>query len=71
MCNDYLKEFTDSIFWTKMQTSLLWYDFHLKKDMISFAVCDQFYDGVYLPDTNKIILCSNALFDKNDFDNAL
>ncbi len=34
-------------------------------------MCDDFYDGVFIPESNKIMLCANTLMRKNDFDNAM
>ena len=38
---------------------------------VRLEVCDRFIEGTYVPDTNKIILCSNIIFKREDFDNAL
>ena len=54
-----------------MKTSLVHYDYILKESAISFATCDQFYEGVFLPSKKEIILCSNVLYHKDEFDNAL
>ena len=54
-----------------MSNALLTYDFILKKKNIQFKVCDQFFEGVYLPEKDQIILCSNALYRKEDFQNAM
>jgi len=34
-------------------------------------MCDDFYQGVFMPEQNKIMLCANTLMNKTDFDNAL
>ena len=35
-------------------------------------MCDDFYEGAYLPkNNNKILMCSNTLMNQSDFDNAL
>ena len=34
-------------------------------------MCDDFFEGAFLPTDNKIMLCANTLMLKSDFDNAL
>ena len=34
-------------------------------------MCDDFFEGAYLPTDNKIMLCANTLMLKTDFDNAI
>jgi hypothetical protein len=34
-------------------------------------MCDDFYEGVFLPEKNKIMLCANTLMRQKDFDNAM
>lgn len=65
--NNYMKD----KFWSTMSNSLLQYDVILKKDNIKLIMCDNFYEGVYNPDQNKIFLCANIMMKKEDFDNAL
>ena len=55
-----------------MTNSLMNYDMTLSSlDHIRFESCDQFVEGVYTPHNNKITLCSNILYHKKDFDNAM
>ena len=34
-------------------------------------MCDDFYEGAYIPKNNSIMLCANTLMRRRDFDNAL
>ena len=34
-------------------------------------MCDEFVDGAYVPEQNKILLCANTMMRKKDFDNGL
>ena len=34
-------------------------------------MCDDFYEGAYIPKNNSIVLCANTLMRRRDFDNAL
>ena len=54
-----------------MSNALLVYDVILKQTSITFAVCNNFYEGAYLPDQRKIILCSNTIRDEEGFKDAL
>ena len=54
-----------------MSNSLLAHDVILKRDNIKLILCDDFYEGVYMPDKNKILLCANTLMLKRDLDNAM
>ena len=55
-----------------MANSLLAYNVTLKPyDHVRFEACDKFMEGAYVPSQNKIILCSNIIFKREDFENAL
>lgn len=58
-------------FWSTMSTSLIAYDKVLKQSSVELVLCDHFMEGAYIPAENKIMLCSNTLVRKKDFDNAL
>jgi tetraacyldisaccharide-1-P 4'-kinase len=47
------------------------HDFILKRENVKLIMCDDFYQGAFLPIDNKIMLCANTLMLKKDFDNAL
>ena len=47
------------------------YDVVLKKDNIKLVMCDQFYEGLYNPNNNEIVLCANILMNKTDFENSI
>ena len=53
-----------------MANSFLAYDVVLKAAAIELATCDQYMEGTYVADENRIILCSNVLTKKDDFNNA-
>lgn len=54
-----------------MSNALLAHDVILKRDNVKLILCDDFYEGVYMPDKNKILLCANTLMMRKDFDNAI
>ena len=54
-----------------MSNALLQYDMVLKKDHFKMIMCDDFYQGVYFPQDDKIMLCANTLMNKPDFENAI
>ena len=54
-----------------MSNSLIAYDKVLKQTSVEIVLCDHFLEGTYVPADNKIMLCSNALVRRKDFDNAL
>lgn len=54
-----------------MSNALVAYDTILKQGNVELVLCDHFMDGAYLHEDNRILLCSNALTKKDDFDNAL
>ena len=55
-----------------MTNSLLACDFAFKAAVnIRFETCDRFMQGAYLPEKDQIILCSNVLVEKQDFDDAM
>jgi len=58
-------------FWTTMSNSLVAYDKVLKQSSIDLVLCDHFMEGAFIPAENKIMLCSNALVRRKDFDNAM
>ena len=58
-------------FWKTMANALLQYELVLKRDNIKLIMCDDFYQGVFIPEQNKIMLCANTLMRKNDFENAM
>ena len=61
----------DNKMWKVMSNALLQYDVILKRDNVKLIMCDDFYQGVFIPDSNKIMLCANTLMRKSDFDNAM
>jgi len=69
-CRHHLKAFEADRFWTTMANSFLAYDVVLKAAAIELATCDQYMEGTYVADENRIILCSNVLTKKDDFNNA-
>ena len=54
-----------------MSTAMLVYDHKLSYKDFHLGICDEFSDGVYLPKEKQIILCSNTLTNRKDFENAL
>ena len=58
-------------FWTTMSNSLIAYDKVLKQSNVELVLCDHYLEGAYVPAENKIMLCSNTLLRRKDFDNAL
>ena len=47
----HLKEYAESSkFWKTMGNALLQYDVVLKRDNIRLIMCDDFYEGVFLPE---------------------
>ena len=34
-------------------------------------MCNDFYEGAFIPENNKIVICANTTMRKNDFDNAI
>ena len=54
-----------------MSNSLIAYDKVLKQNSVEIVLCDHFLEGAYVPADNKIMLCSNALVRRKEFDNAL
>ena len=68
----HLNKYTENHkFWKTMGNALLQYNVVLKKDNVKLIMCDDFYEGVFIPDKNKIMLCANTLMRKSDFDNAM
>ena len=43
----------------------------LKRDNVKLIMCDDFYQGVFIPENNKVMLCANTLMRRDDFENAL
>lgn len=69
---NHLRRFiTSDKFWTTMSNSLIAYDKVLKQQSVELVLCDHFLEGAYIPAENKIMLCTNALLRRKDFDNAL
>ena len=54
-----------------MSNSMLQYDVILRKNNVKLIMCDNFYEGAFVPDDNKILLCANTLMRRRDFDNAI
>ena len=47
-------------------------DFVLKPALhIRYENCDRFMQGAFIPENDQIILCSNVLVEKTDYDNAM
>lgn len=68
----HLRRFVQSDkFWTTMSNSLVAHDRILKQSTVELVICDHYMEGAYLPADNKIMLCTNALSRRSDFDNAL
>ena len=57
--------------WKTMGNALLQYDVILKRDNVKLIMCDDFYEGVFIPEKQQIMLCANTLMRKQDFDNAM
>jgi hypothetical protein len=58
-------------FWTTMSNALIAHDRILKQQTVDLVLCDHFLEGAYIPADNKIMLCSNVLVKRRDFDNAM
>jgi inner membrane protease ATP23 len=58
-------------FWTTMSNALIAHDRILKQQTVDLVLCDHFMEGAYIPADNKIMLCSNVLVKRRDFDNAM
>ena len=71
MSRKHYEKYTKGQFWEKMQNALMAHNFALKTDTVKMIMCNDFYEGVYLPDPNKVLLCGNVLMEKQDFENAL
>jgi hypothetical protein len=70
--HNHLRRFiTSDKFWLTMSNSLIAYDKVLKQSSVELVLCDHFMEGAYVPSENKIMLCSNALMRRKDFDNAM
>jgi hypothetical protein len=54
-----------------MSNSLVAHDRILKQSTVELVICDHYMEGAYVPSENKIMLCTNALTRRSDFDNAL
>ena len=67
----YFSECQKEEFWQTMSTAMLVYDHKLSYKDFHLGICDEFSDGVYLPKEKQIILCSNTLTNRKDFENAL
>lgn len=69
--NQYLKDFTKRDFWKTMQSAMLAHDELLTPSNVIIGICDEYSDGVYLPSEKKMILCSNVLVRKPDFEDGV
>jgi hypothetical protein len=70
--SSHLRKFvTSDKFWTTMSNALIAYDKVLKQNTVELVLCDHFLEGAFVPAENKIMLCSNSLMRKKDFDNAM
>ena len=58
-------------FWTTMSNSLIAYDKVLTQSSVELVLCDHFMEGAYVVSENKIMLCSNVLMKRKDFENAM
>ena len=58
-------------FWTTMSNSLIAYDKVLKQSSVELVLCNHFMEGAYVASENKIMLCSNVLMKRKDFENAM
>lgn len=68
----HLRRFVQSDkFWTTMSNSLVAHDKILKQNTVELVICDHYMEGAYVPAENKIMLCTNALARRSDFDNAM
>lgn len=47
------------------------YDKVLKQQNFELVLCDHFLEGAFIPKDEKILLCTNTLSRKVDFDNAI
>lgn len=54
-----------------MSNALIAYDTVLKTTSVDLVLCDHFLEGTYLAKDEKILLCTNTLMRREDFDNAL
>ena len=71
-CQGHLRKFiTGEKFWTTMSNALIAYDRVLKQTSVELVTCDHFMEGAYIPKDNKIMLCTNTLLRRTDFDNAM
>ena len=48
----HLKEFSNGKMWKVLSNALLQYDTVLKQDNVRLIMCNDFYEGVYVPQTN-------------------
>ena len=59
-------------FYKTISNRLLSYDFVLKPvHHIKLVTCDRFVEGTYIVEKDQILLCSNILVNKDDFNNAI
>ena len=71
MVREYLKKYQTENFWKTMQSAMLIHGHKLTSKDIIIGICDEFSDGVYLPKEKKLILCSNVLVRRKDFENGI
>ena len=68
----HLREYMEgSKLWKTVGNALLQYDVLLKRENVRSIMCDDFYEGAFIPENNKIIICANTTMNKKDFDNAI
>ena len=58
-------------FWSHMSNALLHYNHILKEDSVKLIMCDDFYEGAFIPEEKQIYLCANTLMKQEDFKNAM
>ncbi len=68
----HLKSYTQNDkFWKHMSNALLHYDYTLRPDTVKLIMCDDYFEGTFLPDDSQILLCANTLMRQQDFKNAM
>ena len=71
LSQEHLKTFKKDNFFYKISTALIVFNSSFKDEMVTFATCDKYFEGVYLPKEEKIVLCSNALYHYSEFKDAI
>jgi len=54
-----------------MSNALLHYNFMIKPESVKLIMCDDFYEGAFIPEDRQILLCANTLMKEEDFKNAI